>query len=276
MNEFLPTRFVENVRRLALGLEPIDAERGTRVAHPIRVTFAEEARGLTRPVVDRHDSCLHALLYTPGLAGRVRLRFIEEQQRFVPRLISYPILPVEEAEPLPDRRRVRRPRLFPGAAYDVSDAMTGVRGRVRRAVLRDGLPVLRDGRPVLEAVRWARVVARVPGNGAIVGRAHGDQHGEFLLLISSRAGAVGDLVDPLPVRVDVFALPRALAASTPPRWAAGDPWWDLPEEEAPADPETDLVSSGEAPVDDYTATVGRTVMVSLGRIQSETTVFQID
>lgn len=86
MNQFLESRFDESVLRLALGLEPIDAERGTRVAHPIRVVFDEEMEGLARPTVARHDSCLHALLYEPGLADRVRLRFFDDHRGFVPRV----------------------------------------------------------------------------------------------------------------------------------------------------------------------------------------------
>ena|GEM_PF-2591194 len=82
MNEFLSTSFAENVRRLALGLETLDAGRGTRVAHPIRVVFHEAINGLPRPSVDRHNSCLHALMYEPGVGDRVDLRFYEAAPPF--------------------------------------------------------------------------------------------------------------------------------------------------------------------------------------------------
>ncbi len=285
MNQFLETRFDEAVGRLALGLEPIDAERGTRIAHPIRIAFDEEMDGLARPAVARHDSCLHALLYLPGLADRVRLRFFDDLREFVPRVprgrgdrnlvnqirsgprryvprrISFPILTVADAEAGSHRLRVRRPFLYPGAAYDLAAGMTGLRGRVERG----GIPV-----------RWARVVATRPGNGMVVGRAHGDDRGEFLLFVSAAAGAIGDLSDPLTVRVTVSA-PAAAPVPSPASRPATDPLWDLPEELAsaldPADPETDDVSTGKALPAGYTATTTRAVDLRLGRVESPAAVF---
>jgi hypothetical protein len=263
MNEFVDLRFVENVKRLALGLEPIDAGRGLRTAHALRVVFNEAVTGLPRPSVDRHDSCLHALLYQPGVADRVALRFVESERRFVPRLISYPILTLEDAESLPYQNRVRRPALFPGAAYDVASLHTGIRGRV-----------IRDGQPG----RWARVTATLPGGGPVVGRAMADDRGEFLLLLHPSASPVGDLVDPLEIRVDVF-LPAAAPVPPSPDVPAQDPFWDLPLEEAqtldPADPEDDPVSAGEILPGDFTATTGRDIGIRLGRMHSETNAFTI-
>src|SRR6185369_3244914 len=160
MNEFLPIKWIETVDRLALGLETIDAGRGTRVAHRIQVLFNDEARGLPRPKVERHASCLHVLRYAPGVKDRIQLRFVERPEselwpepprRFVPRLISFPVLTFKDAESKNYRNRVRRPRLFPGAAYEVASGMTGLRGRVE----------LRGNKPV--PVRWARIVAKLPG-----------------------------------------------------------------------------------------------------------------
>lgn len=263
MNEFLGTRFVEGITRLALGLEPIDAERGTRVAHPIRVLFDEAARGLPRPPVERHDSCLHALRYTPGLAERVRLRFVEDERRLVPRSISYPILSVAAAEAASHVMRVRRPRLFPGAAYDLGGGPTGLRGRVERG-----------GRPL----RWARVVATLPNTSTVVGRAHGDDRGEFLLLVAAAAGAVGDLADPLTLRV-VVSGPAVAPVPSSPDLPGVDPLWDLPEEVAsaidPADPASDAVSAGTALPAGYTATATRDVAVRLGQVISDPLPFTI-
>jgi hypothetical protein len=263
MNEFLDPSFVEIIHRLALGLEPIDAARGGRVPHPVRVFFEEELRRLPRPPVERHDSCLHALRYQAGVEGRVRLRFQEEHRRYVPRLISYPILTLPQADALPYPNRVRRPRLFPGAAYDLAFPGTGMRGRA-----------VRNDRPL----RWVRVVARLTGNGSVVGRAQGDDRGEFLLLIEPAASPVGDLVNPLTLRVEVSA-PAVLPAPASPDLPALDPFWDLPLEEAqalnPADPEVDPVSAGETLPQDYTATVARNVDFTLGRIHSEVTPFLI-
>lgn len=287
MNELLSSAFVENVRRLALGLEPIDAERGARIAHPIRVAFDEEMTGLTRPPVARHDSCLHALLYQPGLADRVRLRFFEDwrgfvprvvsdrvrralpvqiravARRYVPRRISYPILTVVDAEQGSYRLRVRRPALFPGAAYDVAAGMTGLRARVTRGG---------------EMVRWARVVATLPGTDTVVGRAHGDDRGEFLLLVSAAAGAIGDLSDPLTIRVTVSG-PTVAPVPSAPDLPDRDPLWDLPEETAdpldPNDPETDPVSSGVSLPTGYAASVFRDEALALGQITSASASFEI-
>ncbi len=263
MNEFLPSLFVENVRRLALGLEPLDAERRTRIAHPIRVVFSEEARGLKGPKVDRHPSCLHALLYDPRLKARVRLRFLEDNRRFVPRLISYPIVPVAQAELAPHWMRVRHPHLFPGAAYDLTGLMTGVRGRVARGGT---------------AVRWARIVATLPGTTTVVGRAQGDDRGEFLLLVSPQASPVAELNDPLAIRLTVTGPAIAPVPSTPDLRSL-DPWWDLPEEIAdnldPNQPGIDTVSTGEDLPTGYTASVARNLSLPLGAIHSETAPFNL-
>lgn len=263
MNVFTDAGFAENVKRLALGLEPIDAGRGLRIAHPIKVLVNESVRGLPRPPVDRRDSCLHALLYEPGVADRVALRFVEGGRRFVPRLISYPILTLEDAEGLPYQNRVRRPRLFPGAAYDVASLHTGIRGRVSRGGL---------------AGRWARVTASLPGGGSVVGRAMADDRGEFLLLLDPSASPVGDLADPLEIRVDVF-LPAVAPVPPSADVPAQDPFWDLPVEEAqplnPADPENDPVSAGELLPGGFTASTGRDIGIRLGRMHSETNEFTI-
>ena len=169
MNQFLTNQFVENVQRLALGLEPIDSERRGRIAHPIKVTFNTAALGFPRRSVLRHDSCLYTLLYEPGTTDRVDLRFVDSARRFVPRFLRVPILTAAVAESRLYTHRVRRPMLFPGAAYDISATVTGLRGRVVRAV---------PNKEVI--VRWARVEARLPHSGVLVGRAHGDDRGEFL------------------------------------------------------------------------------------------------
>jgi hypothetical protein len=252
MNEFLDGSFTENVQRLALGLEPIDAQRRARIAAPIEVTFDEVPLGLPRPPVERHPSCLHALRFLPGVKTTVNLRFFDAARRFVPRRLSIPILTQAQAELHPYTDRVRRPFLFPGAAYDVSETATGLRGRV-----------VRGGAPM----RWARVEATLPGSGLLVGRAHGDDRGEFLLLIGSSAIPVGDLVNPLSVNVTVFA-PAAAPVPATPELPSLDPLWDLPLETASSPGSADPVSAGEQQPADYTVTVTRAVDFFLGRLRS--------
>ena len=252
MNEFLDSSFVENVQRLALGLEPIDAQCRTRIAHPIEITFDEVPLGLPRPPVERHPSCLHALRFQPGVKTTVNLRLFDNARRFVPRRLSIPILTQTQADLSAYTDRVRRPFLFPGAAYDVSDTATGLRGRV----VRGGLPM-----------RWSRVEATLPGSGVLVGRGHGDDRGEFLLLISSAAIPVGDLVNPLSINVTVFA-PAAVPAPATPELPSLDPLWDLPLETASTPGAADPVTAGEQQPGDYTVKVTRTVDFILGRLRS--------
>jgi hypothetical protein len=276
MNQYLESTWDERIERLALGLEPIDAGTGTRLSHPLRVLIDQEARGLTRPRVERHPSCLHALTYQQGVAGSVLLRFVEPEgrpgtrpstvpRRIVPRLIAFPIVPVADtADGAPrqnPRHRVRRPWLYPGAAYDVAAGMTGLRGRV----LRDGLPE-----------RWTRVVARVGAAGPVVGRAHGDDRGEFLLLLSSAAGEAADETGRLTLHVEVFARDPGLPG--PPRSVPGDELWDLPREEAiPLDPldfDLDAVATAEALPVGFVPFDARDVDLELGQIAMPAALFQ--
>jgi hypothetical protein len=277
MNSILSEDWIEKLDRLALGLEPIDAARGTRMPHPFQVVFDETARGLPRPDIHRHESCLFVLLYDaklPTPPTRVKLRFVEIQRvrvapfldvprRFVPRLISFPIRSVADAELQKFSDRTRRPLLFPGAAYEVPAGATGLRGRVSR-----------NGQPV----RWARVSATQQGNGVVVGRAHGDDRGEFLLLVQPDASGIGDLPISIPITVSVSCrdIPPPLPSLVQ---RESDPFWDLPEEVAPdplpGNPLNDPVATGETPPAGFTAPVATDMDLVLGEIQSAPAVFVI-
>jgi hypothetical protein len=238
--------------RLALGVELLDGERGGRVPRPISVVLEGGAGG----PLDRHDSCLYALLYRRGVyrpppdpaePAFATVRFVSRDRRFVARRLRFRLLDPEtlaaadEGDPpagdpaLLGRPRVRRVTLFPGAAYDVAATATGLRGRCRRAA---------DGAPV----RWVRVEAWTQDAfGArveLVGRAQGDDRGEFLLLVHPRAGGVAplDLVNGLSLVVDVHAPPVPPA---PPLGEREDPLWDLPVEAVTGGGPVDPVSSGE-------------------------------
>ena len=254
MNEFLPSRFVENVQRLAIGLEPIDAALRLRPSYPIDVTFDVAPLELRRPAIDHHRTGLHVLLYSPMLTSPVDLRLVDPARRYVPRRLRIPILTKAAAEAAPPARRVRRPVMFPGAAYDVADA-TGVRGRV-----------VRGGK----AMRWARVVARLRGAGPVVGRAHGDDRGEFLLLIGAEAGPIGDLDPPLKVEVTVLGPANPPVPITPDQPRI-DPLWDLPLENAAPPGNPDPVSSGEQQPDTYTASTMLPLDLAFGSILSGVT-----
>jgi hypothetical protein len=229
MNFVLPSKYSEHVDRLALGLEPIDAPRGERVAWPLEVAIdgipgtagtAPDGISFPDPIgslrrITRHRSCRYVLLYKAGLKTTINLRFFDPHRRFAPRRISYPI-PADINTPSP---RVRRPAFFPAAGYAISESVTGMRGRVTWN---------QSGVNEVPA-RWVRVEASI--NGQVVGRAHGDDRGEFLLLLNSAAGGQGDLPNPLDAVVTVFGPP------TPQPIAAGDPLGDLPSEILLADPD---------------------------------------
>ncbi len=277
MNAFLPELFVEHLDRLMLGIEPVDAQRAARIAQPIEVAidgvprtssaawipvdpaqawdrlfgFPDAIGALTR--IPRHDSCRHALVYRPSLTSPIAIRMFDRHRRFAPRRISYPV-PASIATPT---SRIRRPALYPGAAYAVGDAATGMRGRVTwNQAGADELPV-----------RWVRVQASI--NGQVVGRAHGDDRGEFLLLLDPSAGGLGDLPTPLTAQVTVFA------PAVPPPLPADDPLGDLPLETLVADP--DDVSPGQKLPPGYasTASSSRPVDFTWGRLLTQQAKFFI-
>lgn len=259
MNEFLAPHFVERIDRLALGIEPVDALRRSRIAQPVEMALdgvpypsrngdtwdrvfglPDAIGGLAR--IPRHNSCRHALLFKPGLKAPVVIRLYDRKRRYAPRRISYPIpADIHTASP---PSRVRRPALYPGAAYAVSETATGMRGRVTWGK-NDELPV-----------RWARIEAKV--GAQVVGRAHGDDRGEFLLLLDSSAVGIKGLSVPLVAQVTVYGPPLPTSPS------ADDPLADLPVETLLADP--DDISAGEKLPPNYhsTASSSRQVVFQLG------------
>ena len=239
MSPPLEPTFGERSTPLALGLEVFDAQRGQRIASRLQVSV-ENAR---RTPIPRHSSCQHALRVQPGLRDPLRVRFEDPTRRFVPRILEIPLTP---------RPVMLQPGFFPGATYPVSERSTGLRGRVVRG-------------PQKAPLRWARVVAR--RGGSVVGRAHGDDRGEFLLIIDASAASIGPLLDP-PLEVTVYGpLPLPPVPSSP-ALPAEDPLWDLPVEVATAT--TDDVARGIALPTGYgaTATSVRTLTFQLSRLMS--------
>lgn len=242
MTLFVPPVYVEHVHRLALGVEPIDAMLGMRISDPLDVLLdgipfpkppwgaAPSRHWFEYPTplkkVPRRSSCLHALLDGPGVESPIAVRMFDRLRRYVPRRFSIDLGP--------DGRAIVKPHLFPGAAYCASPTSTGLRGRVLLA-------------GSLAPLRWARVVASLAGGATVVGRAHGDDRGEFLLLLSSEALGVGAIVDPIPIDIRVYG-PSPLPVPASPKLPAMDPLWDLPLENVP--PET--VLTGEAMSSDLT------------------------
>jgi hypothetical protein len=259
MNRFLPDQFEESIQRLALGLEPVDAGLGLRVPHAIRITFDSDPIGLPRPQIDRHHSCRHVLLFDPSFTNSVDLRILDPSRHFVPRRLRIPIRSVAQADSKPAADRVRRPSMFPGAAYDATSLVTGLRGRV-----------LRGGRPM----RWARVAAATPGTNKIQARAHGDDRGEFLLLIGSGVAPVSD--SDVSVQFDLqVSGPTVIPVPAAPDLPGIDPLWDLPLEKPlslgspdPVDP-NDPMFAGLTLPDTYTILNTTAVTFPLGQVISQ-------
>jgi hypothetical protein len=256
--------------RLALGLELFDTARGDRVGPDLRIAFDATARGLDRPPMRRNNSGLHALLMGPKVptdevtlrvfdAGRAPRRPVDpdrvtyvvrkDRRRFVPRRFTVPLPPEEDwnEDPWVDGR-ARRPFLYPGAAYDVPDVATALRGWVL-----DG-----DDR-----VRWVRVEARPLGGDTVIARAHGDDRGEFLLLLPNLRPPIGDPEDPIEYDVVVYA---ADPPPVPTPALSVDPLWDLPIERF-ANPgvDDDPVARGEQLPAGYAELLTDTILFEPGR-----------
>jgi hypothetical protein len=238
MNQFLASRFSESVSRLALGIEPTDPVIRSRIGQRIEVSidgtpFPLPTRGRDASAspwveqtvlrrIDRKDSCRHVLLFTREVAEPLGLRFQDPSERYVPRrlLVSLP-------NPMLAGRQIR-PALFPGAAYGAPAGAMGMRGRV-----------VRGGEPM----RWARVEARRTVDDVRVGFAHGDEHGEFLLLLDASASRGADLILPLEVQVTVFGPDDEPDPDDFPD-ASVDPFWDMPVETVGLNPAGEAVLGG--------------------------------
>jgi len=266
MNEFLPNEYDEIIHRLALGIEPIDGQQGGRLSYELQIQHEETLAGLRRPPIERHHSNLFSLRYQPGIKSPLALRMFDTDQpsykpesdrrRVVPRRFLIPVLTrtavenQERADRREFRRRIRRPVFFAGAAYDLSASATALRGHVWR-----------NNQPM----RWARVVARLAGQTVVLGRAHGDNRGEFLLILNARAVTGSTLPQPLNVDVSISG-PVPVPAPASPNQEKIDPLWDLPVETLAAPGSaSDSVATGEDLPGNYTATIMQTVAFTLGR-----------
>ncbi len=258
MNRLVPRRYSESFGRLALGLEPLDAATHVRVAVRLAVSVRD------RPVrsLQRHSSCRYLLMYDRDFRTPVEVLLADPSRRYVPRRLSFAcheladVLAAEAADAdIPALERVWRPALFPGAAYPVSPRATALRGRIRRA-----------GKPV----RWARVEATIGGD--TIGRAHGDDRGEFLLVLGRHPSPLAPLAANLTVRLTVTAPGPALAVDPT------DPLAHLPYEPAAAPADPDPVSAGDDLAGTYTTGTTKAfpnVSLPVGRVTSGRPPFEL-
>ncbi|MCJ0874262.1 hypothetical protein [Streptomyces sp. AP-93] len=209
---------VDVLHRLALAVRPLDA-RTRKAAGPGLCVGRESAAvpgrrmppgGAVLPL-ENHGATGHVLRYgsSGGLPATVAVRIDDPARRWIPRRFSVPLWTHAEltgadadpptAQPVRADARLMRPWLLPGPAYPVPQGTTGIRLRVTRA-----------GRPV----RWPRVEAYGAPAGALVGWAHGDEHGQVLLLLHG----IGVLPSPVPstYTVALRSLARDPATAPPP------------------------------------------------------------
>jgi hypothetical protein len=172
---------VNVLHRLALGVECVDALTERLITSPVRagreVPDPPRTRGTVerRPCVDleRANSGRFRLRHGPGVPTRFVLRLDDLTGRVVPRRLAVQLFTAAEVGEtarghVPVRLRVVRPWLLPGPVYEPSGGITAIRGRVARRGV---------------GVRWARVVASTD-SGVVAGRAHADERGEFLLVVT--------------------------------------------------------------------------------------------
>ncbi|WP_255990914.1 hypothetical protein [Chitinolyticbacter albus] len=265
-----PAGFVAQTRRLAVGIELMDAASAQPVLMPIHIGL-DEVTAPRRPPLRRLPSNRYALLYRDDLAsapqplvlrvsatpdGRYSLPYAH--RGFVPRRLALTLPTLANAEAAPPADRTLRPWLFPAAAYPLSNTATGLRAHVFRNAAGD-VP--------RRAARWVRVIASIPAAQAdldlanIIARGAGDDRGEFLLLLPPAASQPGTQPT-MQVRITVFA--GAEADPPDPDLPARDPLWDVPLETPASWAASDGVLTGATLPVGYAAVASRVVALRLG------------
>lgn len=154
-----------------------------------------------------------------------------DPRQYVPRRLS--LTPAQTGgTPTTGVANIRSAWLWPGSVYPMASGVSALRGSVRRgASLEQSVPVA-----------WSRVVVTRPGGGAPdfateaqLGCAHGDDRGEFLLLLGPGAIPGGaELPATIDLHVWVFLPPADV-------FDADDPLASLPLEVAGEDAINDLL-----------------------------------
>lgn len=244
MTETFSQNWSETVHRLAVGFEPRDAATGRRVRSGLELraeTAGSPLRAWRRfepddnltpalPQVAKHPSNRFSI--TMAATDRlfpektaIAFRLVDPSRWYVPRrfvvqLADHAAIVAQDLDPTtrssPAANRVLRPSLHPGSAYPRSPRATGLIGRV-----------LRGTKPL----RWARIRVVDRRNGRLLAVAHGDDRGEFTVLLgASITGALPDRA--IAVRVIVFG-PEEAPKPTDPDAPALDRLWDAPIERLP-------------------------------------------
>lgn len=213
------------LHRLALAVDCRDTVTGHRVATEVQIGREVPLAVLPRGY-DRAWPCRDLIAKGAGRAiimldlrtpTKVRLRIADPRRRYVARRFDLPLWTLREVldaesagSPVPAAARMLRPWLLPGSGAVLSRGATTVRGRVVRGT---------------DPVRWPRITARGPGQQA-VGWAHGDERGEFVLVIKD----TGTLPPPAPTQ---FQVQLSVTAKRPAAPDPFDPYADLTVEPLP-------------------------------------------
>lgn len=240
----------------AVGVEFHDVVRALRSSARLSVHAEVPHVGAMPPrVTERRLPVLGearvALFYGASLGTRAVLRVDDGDRCHVPRRLAFTV--ADPANAALRAWRLRRVQLFPGAGYPYPSGMTGVRGVARRGGA---------------AVRWARVEAFVADE--LVGAAHGDDRGEFLLLLG--AIRLEDWDDTRTVTVEVRV--HAPMTAPAPESVENDPLADLPIEEVDAaDGSLAPAAAGVVIPASHDATVTRELTLTVGRIRTDDALF---
>lgn len=273
--------------RLALGVQWIDALTQLPIEAPAGAAWLNDLEAIgTRPIVQRleaHSQGRHAIRHAgryrklldhtvaegDPLAHAVRAfgardarvaayATAQDPRRYVPRRVAFtPVL--AGGVPPASVVNTRTAWLWPGAAYPLPSRSTGLRGRIRR-----------EASPGVHAtVPWTRVIVTRAGAGpasfateAQIGWAHGDDRGEFLLVLGNGAlSGAAALPAALNLNVWVF-LPPAL-----PAFNAADPLASLPLESAGTDAINDVLK-GLAVPPSYVPQAVRSLSLALGEVRA--------
>jgi hypothetical protein len=272
--------------RLALAVAPVDAV--TRRAVPAQVRVGRETPRSVQRATRGHRSTgdpQRLAVPVPAAAGariivhdrsvpaapppgaplgtppELTIRVSDPGGRFAPRRFAVPIWTLDEVRRVDDDpptsnavaalSRTVRPWLLPGAAYVPPGGSTGARVRI-----------VRGGAPV----RWSRVEV-FGADGARLAWAHGDEHGQVLVLLDSLGSGMPS--GPVPVAVRVHVPPPN---PPPPANRDTDPLWDLvveplPRQPVPAGTFTDDATIGVAVPPGYaTSSADAVVTIVPGRI----------
>lgn len=171
------------LHRLALGVECLDALTDQLVPTSVRVGRQTAGRRLPRPLdaawpcldLERSGPARFKLRHRGAIPPTLVVRFDDPSRRYVPRRFTVHLWPASDLDEtsgqpyVPVKSRLLRSWLWPGSAYPLPRGTTVVRGRAVHGS---------------RSLRWARLTAIGP-NGEVAGRAHADDRGEFVLVVTN-------------------------------------------------------------------------------------------